>query len=261
MLISKEETSVPTEATIKLEKQLLKTTWVKEAELIKKYVPEEDLSKNQIKLLEKCINKKDFTDKQFADLKLLLNKYRLFLQELNPEEKIKNVKETVELIHTEQEFLDLLDNDDNNILVVNLPYRGRVIEFEFEVLPLVDSRVIEALESHIDIFQDFDLDMEEATIYSQASLKDESDLTLEEQHIVKKLNKMIMEKVSSKRIQAVDNFLANQLVIKGSDSDIDIRKRFWSKFHFNAKFAVFTAVQNRLGLQVINNQKLFPLGE
>ena len=88
------------DATVLLEKQLLKTSWVKEAELIKKFVPEEDLSKSQIKLLDKCIAKEDFTDKQFADLKLLLNKYRLILQELKPDEALENVEKAVEIIKT-----------------------------------------------------------------------------------------------------------------------------------------------------------------
>ena len=66
MASKKNNTTEPTEATIKVEKQLLKTIWVKEAELIQEYVPEEDLTKNQQKLLQKCIDKEDFTDKQFT---------------------------------------------------------------------------------------------------------------------------------------------------------------------------------------------------
>lgn len=252
------EDSTPTEATIKLEKQLLKTTWITEAELIQKYVPEDDLSKNQKKLLQKCIDKEDFTDKQFSDLKLLLNKYRLFLQELNPEEKIKNVEETVQLIHTEQEFLDLLDQDNYTNLRVNLPYNGRLIEFEFEILPLEDSRIITALESHIDIFQDFDFDFDEAVTYSNASFKNPEDLTEEEQRIVEKLNKEVMARVSTERIKGINKFLSNQLRIKGSDCSVEVRQNFWNKFHFNAKFAVFTLAQERLGLNTIEHKKLFP---
>ena len=77
------EDNVRTPSVVELEKNLLKTTWVKEAQLILDYVPEEDLNKSQIKLLEKCVSKEDFTDKQFSDLKLILNKYR-FLKLSNP---------------------------------------------------------------------------------------------------------------------------------------------------------------------------------
>ena len=73
----KEETvEQVSDTVINLEKQLLKTVWVKEAELIKTYVPEEDLTKRQQKLIEKCINKEEFTDKELQDLKILLQKYR-----------------------------------------------------------------------------------------------------------------------------------------------------------------------------------------
>lgn len=254
-----ENIPIPTEATLELEKKLLKTTWVKEAELIQTYVPEEDLSKTQQKLLEKCIAKEDFTEKQLADLKLLLNKYRLILQKINPEESLENVDNVVELIQTEQDFIDLMDSDEEKFLKVNMPYKGKVIPFEFEVLPLVDSRVIDALELHIDIFKDFDFD--EATTYSNALNKQEDELTEEEKHIVEKLNQMIADKLSVKRIESTDKFLANQLRIKGSDSDLETRLKFWSKFHFNAKFSVFVAVQNRLGLNEVSDEKLFPLGQ
>ena len=251
--------SVPTPATVELEKQLLKTTWVKEAELIQEYVPEEDLSKSQQKLLQKCIDKEDFTDKQFADLKLILNKYRLLLQKINPEETLESVDKAVELIHTEQDFIDLMESDTNKYLKVNMPFQGKIIPFEFEVLPLVDSRVVDALELHIDIFKDFDFD--EATTYSNAVNKTEDELTDDEKRIIAKLNEKIADKLSTQRIEAVNKFLAHQLIIKDSDSDLDTRLKFWDKFHFNAKFSVFVEVQNRLGLNEVNNEKLFPSNE
>lgn len=248
-----------TQAVVDLENKLLKTTWVKEAKLIQDYVPEEDLTKTQIKLLQKCVDKEDFTDKQFSDLKLLLNKYRALLKKLNPEETLDTVDDVVELIQTEQDFINMMEENDDKYLIVNLPYKNKVMQFEFEVLPLKDSRVIEALELHIDIFRDFDFD--EATTYSNAVNKDPEEMTVEEKHIVEKLNKRIADKLSTQRIEAVNNFLANQLKIRDSDSDLETRLKFWNMFHFNAKFSVFVVVQNRLGLNEISNEKLFPFGE
>ncbi len=248
-----------TPTVIELEKNLLKTTWVTEAGLIKEFVPEEDLTKSQIKILDKCINKEEFTDKQFSDLKLLLNKYRVLLKKLNPQETLEAIDDVIELIQTEQDFIDLMDSDDEKFLVVNLPYKDKVYEFEFEILPLLDSRVIELLEFHIDIFKDFDID--EATRYSEAMNKLPEDMTDEEKHIVEKMNRLIQEKLSTQKVEAVNNFLANQLRIKGSDSDLETRLNFWRRFHFNAKFTVFVVVQRRLGLTEISNERLFPLGE
>jgi len=251
-----EEIPIPTSATLELEQKLLRTTWVKEAELIQTYVPEEDLNKQQKKLLQKCIDKEEFTDKQFSDLKILLNKYRLLLQKINPEETLEAVDNAIDLIKTEQDFLKLMDADEHKYLRVNMPFEGEIIPFEFEILPLVDSRVVDALELHIDIFKDFDF--EEATTYSNAMNKTPEELSEDESRIVAKLNRMIADKLSTQRIEAVDKFLANQLVIRGSDASVDIRLRFWAKFHFNAKFAVFTRTQQRLGLNEVSNEKLFP---
>ena len=127
------------------------------------------------------------------------------------------------------------------------------------MLPLIDSRVIESLELHIDIFKDFDID--DAKKYTDAMNKSEDEMSEDEKHIIEKMNKLIQEKVSTKKVEAVHNFLANQLKIKNSDSDLETRIRFWEKFHFNAKFTVFMVVQKRLGLTEISNEKLFPLGE
>ena len=152
-----------------------------------------------------------------------------------------------------------MESDTNKYLKVNMPFQGKIIPFEFEVLPLVDSRVVDALELHIDIFKDFDFD--EATTYSNAVNKTEDELTDDEKRIIAKLNEKIADKLSTQRIEAVNKFLAHQLIIKDSDSDLDTRLKFWDKFHFNAKFSVFVEVQNRLGLNEVNNEKLFPSNE
>lgn len=254
-----EDTDNRTPMVVELENNLLKTSWVVEAELIKEFVPEEDLTKTQIKLLDKCINKEDFTEKQFSELKLLLNKYRLLLKRLNPRGTMAAVDEAVELIRTEQEFIDLMDSDEEKYLVVNLPFKDKWYEFEFEVLPLLDSRVIESLELHIDIFKDFDID--DAKRYSDAVNKLPEEMSDDERYIVDKMNRLIQEKLSTRKVEAVNNFLANQLRIKDSDSDLETRLLFWQKFHFNAKFTVFVVVQKRLGLTEISNEKLFPFGE
>ena len=75
------------------------------------------------------------------------------------------------------------------------------------------------------------------------------------------MNKLISDKLSNRKMEAVDNFLAHQLRIKDSTADVDVRLKFWKKFHFNAKFSVFLAVENRLGLNEISNKKLFPVGQ
>ena len=259
-ILTNEEPLIKSPEVIEFEEELLKTTWVEEAKQILKYVPEENLTKKDNNLLNKCIEGKKFTENQLKDFKKLLNKYRETLQTIRPEEVEQSVEEAVQLIKNEQEFLDLLMEDTSETLIVHMPLpSGKIVAFEFEVLPLKDSRIIEALELHIDIFRDFDYD--EAVTYSNAINKNENEMTSEEKQIITKLNRLINNKLSTQKIESVNNFLANQLRIKGSTSDYKTRLQFWNKFHFNAKFSVFTVILNRLGLNEISDEKLFPFGE
>ena len=254
-----EENDIRTPMVVELEKNLLRTSWVEEAQLIRDFVPEDDLTRTQIKLLDKCINKEDFTDKQFADLKMLLNKYRALLNKLNPKETVEAVEEVVQLIQTEKDFISMMENDGDKYLTVHLPTRKGLVEMEFEVLPLTDSRVVEALELEIDLFNDFSL--EETAMYGTASAKSPEERTPEEESILKRMNEVINEKVSRKKIESIDNFLANQLILKDSNATITERRKFWSVFPFNAKVSVFVVVQRRLGLTEVDNEQLFPFGE
>ncbi|WP_458455202.1 hypothetical protein [Methanobrevibacter sp.] len=240
-------------AVIDLEKKLLKTTWVDEAELIQKYVPSEDLTKNQQKLLQKCINKEEFTDKQFSDLKILLNKYRALLQKLRPDDTIQNVEDAVQLIQTEADFIEMMSAERN--LLVHINTRQGKKGFEFTVLPINDSRIIDSLDMQIDLFRDFSV--EEQMIYSKSTMGQE--LTPEEQRIYNRMNQEIIEKQSTERIKTINSFLANQLIIKGSDATVEQRERFWELFPFNSKIGVFIRVQDMLGLSETKNSELFPL--
>jgi len=240
-------------AVIELEKKLLKTTWVEESKLIQKYVPIEDLTKNQQKLLQKCINKEDFTDKQFSELKILLNKYRALLQKLRPEDTLQNVEDTVHMIQTEADFIEMMTAERN--LLVHINTGNGKTGFEFIVMPINDSRIIDSLDMQIDLFRDYSV--EEQMIYSKSTMGQE--LTPEEQRIYNRMNQEIIEKQSTERIKTINSFLANQLKIKGSDSTVEQREKFWELFPFNSKVGVFLRVQDMLGLSETKNSELFPL--
>ena len=238
-----------------LERQLLKTTWVKEAELIQRFVPEEDLTKTQQKLLVKCIDKEEFTEKQLIDLKLLLNKYRKILQEINPEETIEAVENSVQMIQTEADFIRMMSSDEKQRLLVHITtYEGKKVGFDFIVEPLRDSRVVETLEMQVDLFRDYSAD--EQLVYGKASMGQE--LSLEEQHIYQKMQKEILEKQSTERISTMNTFLANQLTLENSNSTLEERIRFWELFPFTSKVSVFIRVQDMLGLSETSNRELFP---
>ena len=249
-----EATDNRTPSVISLERDLLRTSWVKEAELIQNYVPEEDLTKNQQKLLQKCIGKEEFTDKQLADLKQILVKYRKILQKINPQETIDSVEKSIQMMQTEADFINLMNNDEQKRLLVNInTYSGKV-GFDFIILPISDSRVIETLEMQVDLFRDYSID--EQLIYGKASQGEQ--LTLEEQKIYNRMSKEILEKQSTERIKSMDTFLANQLTLENSNSTFEERVKFWEVFPFTSKVGVFVRVQDMLGLSETKNSELFP---
>ena len=239
-----------------LENQLLRTVWVSEAEEILDFVPTEDLTKTQQKVLQKCVDKEDFTDNQLAELKKVLQKYRGALQKISPRETLENYDDAVEILTTEEEFIALMQSDEQRYLDVNLDINGKKIWITFEILPLNDSRVVEALELNIDLFRDYSAD--EINTYNKFA-KGEM-ITEEEASIIAEMNKKIMDKQSSKKINAMDNFLAYQLKIKDSESTVDERLKFWKYFPFNAKASIFLRVQDMLGMTEESNKKLFPNG-
>ena len=240
---------------IELERNLLVTSWVKEAELIQEFVPTEDLTKQQQKLLQKCINREDFTDKQLADLKLILNKYRRILQKIKPDKTLDDVDKAVQMMNSEKDFLDLMSPDEELRLLVHVKTIKGVKGFDFIVEPITDSRVIESLELQIDLFRDYTL--EEQVIYSKATTHSD-DLTEDERKIYEKMNKEIIDKQSHDRINAINRFLASQLTLEGSTSTYDEKVRFWEVFPFNSKIGVFVRVQDMLGLSETKNSELFP---
>ena len=243
-----------TESVKTLEKTLLTTSWVKEAELIQEFVPEDDLTKNQQKLLQKCINREDFTDKQLMDLKLVLNKYRKILQKLKPQETVDSVDKAVQMMNTEKDFINMMSTDEQKKLLVHIKTYDGVKGFDFIVHPVNDSRVIETLEMQVDLFRDYTV--EEQLIYSKASMG--QDLTPDEERIYNKMNQEIIEKQSNERIRSINSFLANQLTLEGSDATLEDRIRFWELFPFNSKVGVFIRVQDMLGLSETKNSELFP---
>ena len=235
--------------TKKVEKQLLKTKFPKECELL----PQENLSDEEKTVVDKCINYEELTEKEFKLLKKTLVKYRKYIEKYDVEETVESVEKTKKLILTEKDWLDIVDNT-HNILKVNVPFNGDWYEMEFEVLPLVDSRVVSALQTHINVFKDYST--KELTLFKQAEQGKE--MTPEEQSIVDKMMKEINEKAGEDRIKSMNEFLAAQLKLPNSTEDINTRKEFWEKFPFVTKSSIMLKVEDRLGLSEVSNEQLFP---
>lgn len=232
-----------------IERSLLKDKFPKEAEQL---IGVDGLSDYETKLLNKCINHNPIDDVEFRDLKKLLNDYRPYLEKYKPGETLEAVDKTKRIIQTEQDFLDLVDNADNE-LHINIPFQGELYPVDLEVLPLDDSRMVKQLARHVDLFKG--LEPEDIILFNEAQQGKELDD--KEQAIVDKLTREIEERASESRIEEANELLASQTRIKGSDADYNTRLRFWEKFNFAAKFAISFRVEEILGLNDNVTEQLF----
>ena len=233
-----------------LEKDLYKTTFRKEAEQI----PLERLPTDEQLVLLKCIQGEEPTQEEFTKLKEILVRYREHIQKYQPKKTVEDAEKVVQIIKTEQELLDILDNPTRRRLLVHLPLDGQVYEMDFEILQLEDSKAIRSLQVHLDLFKDYS--DEETVLYAKAQQGQR--LTREEQHIVDKITQDLNDKANEQQDEIILTFLANQLRLPNSTDDYEKRKEFWKKFPFNAKFSVWSQVQDRLGLTEETDEKLFP---
>ena len=232
-----------------MEQHLLKTTFPLEA----KQIPLEALNAEEKNVVTKCINEEELSDEEFKLLKKTLQKYREAIRTYKPDETIEAVEKTRQIIQSEEDWLNLVDNADN-ILKVNVPFNGEIYPMEFEILPLDDSRIVQTLQSHVDLFKDYK--PSEIQLFTKS--QNGQVLTPEEAAVVAKMTKDIESKASEDRIETMNHFLASQLRLPNSTTDLEKRKLFWSRFPFMTKSAIMIKVEDRLGLTEQSNEELFP---
>lgn len=237
----------------KMEQHLLRTQFPMECQEL----PFEDLTSEEQNVVKKCIDHEDLTSDEFTLLKKTLQRYREAINTIRPSESLEVFEQTEDMILTEKDWLDIVDNKQNRMLRVNVPFNSRWYPMEFEILPLDDSRVVSTMQTHIDLFKGYS--NEEISIWTRA--QQGQAITKEEQQLINKMNKEIESKSSQDRIKSMNKFLAAQLRLPDSTSDIDVRVEFWEKFPFITKAAIMQKVEDHLGLTDQSNEKLFPDSE
>lgn len=235
-----------------VEEELLKTQFPLECEEL----PLEELTPEERKVVIKCMDRMELSDDEFTLLKATLQRYREAITKHRPTETLEALEKTEQMIQTEADWLAIVNDRSNRILKVNVPYNGEWYPMEFEILPLDDSHVVPTLETHIELFQDYS--KEEMKIWNKANQGQA--ISPEEKQIVDRMNKEIEDKNSEDRITSMNNFLAAQLRLPNSTSDLDTRIEFWVKFPFITKAAIMEKVNDRLGLTDQDSRKLFPTG-
>ena len=243
----------PDKKAAMVEKELLKTQFPLECEEL----PLEALTQEERKVVIKCMDHMPLSDDEFVLLKATLEKYREYITKYRPTETIEAMENTVKIINTEKEFLDILNDETNKMLRVHLTYQGQVYEFNFEILPVDDSRIVDYMEMNIDLFKDYS---EEDKLLFNKAQNNPQELSSEEKAVVEKMTKEINAMAGQEKAKLIDGFLASQLRLPESSQNYNDRLHFWKKFPFLEKWAVVDKVEDRLGLKEAANEKLFPDG-
>ena len=239
------------EKAARMERHLLKTQFPMECQEL----PLEALSQEELIVVNKCMGHQELTDDEFTLLKATLQKYREIINTYKPTETIEAMEKTVQIIRTEQDLIDILDNPSNKILKVNLTYNNQLYPLEFEILPVDDSRIVDYMQMNIDLFKDYNEDEKQLFMKSQQG----EELTPEEIAVVEKMNRELSEIASQEKTRLIDGFLASQLRLPESSQDYQKRKEFWNKFPFMEKWAIVQRVEEKLGLTEKSNKELFPV--
>ena len=233
----------------RMEKHLLKTQFPLEC----KDIPLEALEFNEQVVVVKCMDGSELTDDEFILLKKTLQKYRKAITAYKPSETIEAMEKTQNIIRSEKDWLNLVDNV-SNILRVNVPFNGEIYPMEFEVLPLDDSRVVQTLQSHVELFKDY----KPFEIQLFTKVQQGQTVSPEEAAVVAKMTKDIESRAGEDHISTMNHFLASQLRLPDSSEDLEMRKMFWEKFPFMTKSSIMVVVEDRLGLTEKSNEELFP---
>lgn len=239
------------EKAARMEQHLLKTQFPLECQDL----PFDVLSSEELIVVNKCMAQQDLTNEEFTLLKATLQKYRAAIHEHKPTETINAAKKTVQIINTEQDLINILDDTQNQLLRVHLPYHGQVYELDFQILPVDDSRIVDYMQMNIDLFKDYS--NEERNLFLQVQ-EGKKDLTPEEKAVVQNMTQKINAIAGEEKAKMVDGFLASQLRLPNSNQDYNKRLEFWKKFPFMEKWAIVQEVEDRLGLTEKSNEELFP---
>lgn len=195
----------------------------------------------------------ELSDDEVSRIKQTRLEYEDTLKKYDANQIIESNKQMEDLIATEQDLLDFVYYDNDPVIKMNLPLKSGVKLMTFHVKPLEDSRAVEFLEQHMDIFKD--VSDEERKIYDKAN--NGGQLNSKEQQVLEHINKKITENQSKSTMENITTLLASQLE-EPSSLSYDEKIDFWSRFNFILRVQLYSKVMEKLGLTQEFNTELFP---
>ena len=217
-------------------------------------LPYEKLSVEEQKIISKIRNNETLTNDELKTIKQTTADYSEALEKYDAEETIKAYQEFNDAITTEQELLNLVEEQNKpQKLKMNCHFKQGVKLVEFTIYPIDDSRAVQMTQLHADIYQDLSPKENQILLKQQKGEK----LSKFEEDVIEHINKKVMESSMEDRMHQINFLLANQ-VTPPSNGTVDDRIKFWEKFPFNDKMSLYLKIEDMLGLTEHFDDELFP---
>lgn len=233
-----------------IEEFWVKHTLPKEVETL----PYDVLTTEEQRIIDKVRNGEELSQEEIDLIKQTRKEYEEPLKKYDANNIIESNKMLEKSIATEQDLLDFVYGEYDMTIKMNLPFKDGTKLFTFTVKPLDDSRAVDFLEQHIDIFRD--LSDEERKIYDKNT--NGETLNPVEEKVLKHINEQISENQSKSQMENITKILSYQLEEPKSLS-FEEKKQFWNNFPFLMRVQLYSKVMEKLGLTQSFNDELFPV--
>ena len=238
-----------TDGSKHIEEFWVKHTLPREVETL----PYDVLTKEEQRIIDKVRNGEELSQEEIDLIKQTRKEYEEPLKKYDANNIIESNKILEKTIATEQDLLDFVYGEHDMSIKMNLPMKAGTKLMIFNVKPLDDSRAVDFLEQHIDIFRD--LSDEERKIYDKNN-KGES-LNPTEQKVLEHINEQISQNQSRSQMENITKLLATQIE-EPSSLNFEEKRDFWNNFPFLIRVQLYSKVMEKLGLTQSFNDDLFP---
>lgn len=222
-----------------------------------KKLPYDYLEDDEKKLVDKCINKEELTEKEQKDILSLLKDYRGFFEEYDADKLEKNLETSEKIVKTQSELLRLIHDENRYRIDMNYYLNGEKFLLQMRIKPFTDKQYLEAQDNQFGLFDD--LNINERKVVSKAQNK--QPMSPEET----KMYKSIMDKINEKAedndflINVINEFLADRIVfVDDTETSFEDNIKFWQEVDLSTRVSLFHEVRNRLQLTETFREDLFP---
>ena len=216
-------------------------------------LPYDVLTKEEQRIIDKVRDGEELSQEEVDLIKRTRKEYEEPLKKYDANNIIESNKMLERTIATEQDLLDFVYGEYDMSIKMNLPFKTGTKLFTFNVKPLDDSRAVDFLEQHIDIFRD--LSDEERKIYDKNTKGEE--LNPVEEKVLQHINEQISQNQSKSQMENITKLLATQ-VEEPTQLSFEEKKQFWNNFPFLMRVQLYSRVMEKLGLTQSFNDELFP---